>query len=101
MAIGRETIENILKLGNPKWKTGITSVEPNKLKTRGYLQEDLIGNISFSEMVYLLIKGELPPESESKMFEAVLTSFCDHGVTPPSTQAARIIASTGSPMHVH
>ena len=99
MAIGRETIENLLKLGNPKWKTSITSVEPNKLKTRGYLQEDLIGNLSFSEMVYLLIKGELPPESESKMFEAVLTSFCDHGVTPPSTQAARIIASTGSPMH--
>ena len=64
MAIGRETIENILKLGNPKWKTSITSVEPNKLKTRGYLQEDLIGNISFSEMVYLLIKGELPPERE-------------------------------------
>lgn len=99
MAIGRETIENILKLSNPKWKTGITQIEPNRITTRGYLQEELIGNVSFPEMVYLLIKGELPSKNEAKMLEAVLISFCDHGVTPPSTQAARIMASAGSPMH--
>jgi len=99
MAIGRETIENILKLGNPKWKTSITRVEPNRLITRGYSQEDLIGNVSFPEMVYLLIKCKMPSTNEAKMLESVLISFCDHGVTPPSTQAARIIASTGSPMY--
>ena len=99
MAIGRETVENLLKLTNPKWKTSITRVEPNKIVTRGYPQEDLIGNISFPEMVYLLIKGEMPSEKESKMFEAVLVSFCDHGVTPPSTQVARLMASTGSSMN--
>jgi citrate synthase len=98
MAIGRETIENMLKLSNPKWKTSITRVEPNKLTTRGYAQEDLIGNISFSEMVYLLIKGEIPSKNQSKMLESVLISFCDHGITPPSTQAARLMASAGSPM---
>lgn len=99
MAIGRETVENILKLNNPKWKTSITRVEPNKIVSRGYPQEDLIGNISFPEMAYLLIKGELPSENDSKMFEAVLVSFCDHGVTPPSTQVARLMASTGSSMN--
>ena len=99
MAIGRETVENILKLTKPKWKTSITRVEPNKIVTRGYPQEDLIGNISFPEMVYLLIKGEMPSENDSKMFEAVLVSFCDHGVTPPSTQVARLMASTGSSMN--
>ena len=26
-------------------------------------------------------------------------SFCDHGVTPPSTQTARLIASSGSPLN--
>ena len=40
MAIGRETVENILKLNNPKWKTSITRVEPNKIVSRGYPQED-------------------------------------------------------------
>jgi len=99
MAIGRETLENIFKLGNLKWRTSITKVEPNRLTTRGYQQEDLIGNFSFPEMVYLLVKGEMPSKNEAKMLEAVLVSFCDHGVTPPSTQAARIMASAGSPLN--
>ena len=50
-------------------------------------------------MVYLLIKGELPSDTDSKMLEAILVSFCDHGVTPPSTQVARLMASTGSSMN--
>ncbi|MCK9150989.1 citryl-CoA lyase [Methanobacterium alcaliphilum] len=99
MAIGRETLENVFKVTNPKWRTSITKVEPNQIVTRGYSQEDLIGNISFSEMVYLLLKGEMPTKKESKLLSAVLVSFCDHGVTPPSTQAARLIASAGSPVH--
>ncbi len=99
MAIGRESLENVFKISNPKWRTSITKVEPNSIITRGYSQEDLIGNVSFSEMVYLLIKGEMPSKKESKMLGSVLVSFCDHGVTPPSTQAARMIASAGSPVH--
>jgi len=99
MVIGRETVENILKLTNPKWKTSITRIEPNNIVTRGYPQEDLIGNISYSEMAYLLIKGKMPSGNDSKMFESVLVSFCDHGVTPPSTQVSRLMASTGSSMN--
>ncbi|MDI9619113.1 MAG: citrate/2-methylcitrate synthase, partial [Methanothermobacter sp.] len=45
-------------MGSPKWRTSITRVEPNRIVTRGYSQEDLIGGVSFSEMVYLLIRGE-------------------------------------------
>lgn len=100
MVLGREKIEKILKINHLKWKTSITKVEPNKIITRGKPQEDLIGNISFSEMIYLLLKGEMPSKQDAKMLEAVLVSFCDHGVTPPSTQIARLMASTGSPIHV-
>ncbi len=50
-------------------------------------------------MVYLLLKGELPSKKHEKMFEAVIVSFCDHGVTPPSTQSARLMASAGSPVN--
>jgi citrate synthase len=99
MATERETMEKILGFDNVKWRTSITKVEPNRITTRGYSQEDLIGKISFPEMVYLLIKGDMPSEKESKMLEAVLVSFCDHGVTPPSTQVARLMASAGSPLN--
>jgi len=97
--ITEEVMKNIFKPSSLKWRTSITKVEPNRLTTRGYLQEDLIGNISFSEMVYLLIKGNMPSKNEAKMMEAVLVSFCDHGITPPSTQSARLMASAGSPIH--
>lgn len=97
--ITEEVLKDIFRPRNLKWRTSITKVEPNKLTTRGFLQEDLIGNISFSEMIHLLIKGKLPSKNEAKMLGAVLVSFCDHGVTPPSTQAARVMASTGSPLH--
>ncbi len=96
--ITKEVLKDIIQPITPKWKTSITKVEPNRLITRGYSQEDLIGNISFPEMVYLLLKGELPSQNQARMLQAVLVSFCDHGVTPPSTQAARIMASAGSPV---
>ncbi len=50
-------------------------------------------------MVYLLVKGDIPSEKNKKMLEAILVSFCDHGVTPPSTQSARLMASAGSPVN--
>jgi citrate synthase len=81
-----------------KWKTGITKVEPNKIVTKGYRQDELIGTVPFSHVVFLLIKGELPSEKEGKMMDAILTACVDHGVTPPSSQAARVVASGGVPI---
>jgi citrate synthase len=81
------------------WKTAITKVEPNKLLLRGYRIDELIGNISFSQAVFLAINGELPSEKQAKMIDAMLVSSVDHGVTPPSCLSARTIASTGAPLN--
>ncbi|MBU7046236.1 MAG: citryl-CoA lyase [Theionarchaea archaeon] len=80
------------------WNTGITKVEPNKLVTRGYKQDELIGNVPFSHVVYLLLKGDLPDEKTGKLFDAMITASIDHGPTPPSAQAARIVCSGGVPL---
>jgi citrate synthase len=97
--ITEKVLGEMFKPVQSPWRTSITKVESNRLITRDYLQEDLIGNISYPEMVYLLVRGDLPSENHAKMLEAVLVSFCDHGVTPPSTQAARLMASAGSPVN--
>jgi citrate synthase len=81
-----------------KWATKITKVEPNHLVTRGYKQEDLIGNIPYPHVVYLLFKGELPSEEHGQMMDAILTACIDHGVTPPSSMASRVVASGGVPL---
>lgn len=100
MAIGKKPLKRIFEINEPKLKTSITKIEPNKISTKGYSQEDLIDNINFSEMVYLLLKGNMPNKKEAKMLNHILVSFCDHGVTPPSTQSSRLIASSGSPINV-
>lgn len=81
-----------------EWKTKITKVEPNHLVTKGYRQEDLIGNIPFSHVVYLLLRDELPSKEHGKMMDAILTACVDHGVTPPTAMASRVVASGGVPL---
>jgi len=81
-----------------KWNSKITKVEPNHLVTRGYRQEDLIGKVPYPHVVYLLLKGELPTEEHGKMIDAILTACIDHGVTPPTAMASRVVASGGVPL---
>jgi citrate synthase len=80
------------------WKSKITKVEPNHLVTCGYRQQDLIGNVSYPEVVYLLLQGKLPSKQHGKMIDAILTACIDHGVTPPSSIASRTVASGGVPL---
>ena len=91
--------ENNFRVNPRSLKTKISRVEEDKIVTRGYNQRDLIEKIHYSDMVYLILKGRLPSLKEGKVFNHVLVSFCDHGVTPPSTQTARLIASSGSPLN--
>ncbi len=91
--------ENNFRVNSHSLKTAISRVEKDKIITRGYNQRDLIEKIRYSDMVYLLLKGRLPSIKEGKIFNHVLVSFCDHGATPPSTQTARLVASSGSPIN--
>lgn len=91
--------ENNFRVNPHSLKTKISKVEKDKIITRGYNQRDLIEKIRYSDMIYLLLKGKLPSIKEGKIFNHVLVSFCDHGVTPPSTQTARLVASSGSPIN--
>lgn len=91
--------ENNFKVNPHSLKTAISRVETNKIVTRGYNQRDLIEKIRYSDMVFLLLKGRLPTLEEGRIFNHVLVSFGDHGVTPPSTQTARLVTSSGSPVN--
>lgn len=82
------------------WHTSITQIEPNKILIRGYPVDELMGRLSFAEAIYLLLVGELPSPAIGRMLSAILVSSLDHGVTPPSTLAARNIATTGAPLRV-
>ena len=73
-----------------RWQTALTAIAPNKILIRGYPLDEMMGRLGFAEAVYLLLMGELPTPAIGRMLNAVLVSSIDHGVTPPSTLAARI-----------
>jgi citrate synthase len=83
-----------------RWRTAITDIEPNRILIRGYPVDELMGRLSFGEAVYLILRGELPSPSIGRLFTAALVSLIDHGVTPPSTLAARNVATAGAPLRV-
>jgi len=80
------------------WATSLTSIAPNAILVRGYHLDELMGRLSFADAVYLLLMGELPTSAIGRMLNAILVSVIDHGVTPPSTLAARNVAATGAPL---
>jgi citrate synthase len=81
-----------------RWQTALTSIAPNSILIRGYPVDELMGRLSFADAVYLLLMGELPSPAIGRMLNAVLVSTLDHGVTPPSTLAARNVATSGAPL---
>src|ERR671937_3207770 len=80
------------------WQTALTQIAPNKILIRGYPLDEMMGRLGFAEAVYLLLMGELPTPAIGRMLNAVLISSIDHGVTPPSTLAARNVATSGAPL---
>ncbi|OGD22357.1 MAG: citryl-CoA lyase [Candidatus Aminicenantes bacterium RBG_13_59_9] len=81
------------------WKTGITEVEPNKIRLRGYPLDELMGRITFSQAIYLALRGELPTPEIGRLIDAIFVSSIDHGASPPSVLTARTVASTGAEMN--
>ncbi len=88
-----------MTMGENQWKTAITDVKPNKVCLRGYPIDQLMGEISFAQAVYLVLKGEFPTPEVGKLVDAIFVSSVDHGASPPSVLAARTVASTGAELN--
>ena len=57
---------------------------------RGHdLVEDLIGSISFTEHMWLLVTGSMPSDMQRRVLDATLVAIAEHGMVP-SVQAARM-----------
>jgi len=100
MAPKSSASERRTHLGTPgeRWQTALTEIAPNSILIRGYPLDEMMGRLGFAEAVYLLLMGELPTPAIGRMLNAVLVSSIDHGVTPPSTLAARNVATSGAPL---
>lgn len=83
-------------VSSPKWPTALTSIDSSQVLLRGYPLDELMGRASFGETIFLLLTGEMPTSTISRLIDAILVGFIDHGVTPPPTLAARHAATSGA-----
>ncbi len=81
------------------WRTSIIEMEPGKIALRGHPIEDLIGAVSFPQMIWLMLRGDIPTEDQARLFEAALVSAVDHGPQAPSIAAARMAVTCGLPLN--
>ena len=81
-----------------KWKTAIAGILDGEVHIHGYKITDLIDKVSFTDAIWLELKGELPNEKEKAMLDGILISTMDNGMGPPSVTNARNSASAGNPM---
>lgn len=81
------------------WKTAITDTSQGSLVVRGVEITEAMEKLSFGAMVYLLWKGIPPKPAEARLMDAILVSSVDHGTTPPSSLATRVVMSGGNPLN--
>jgi citrate synthase len=77
------------------WSTKIIDVEPGAIGIRGYPIQDLIGRINFPQMIWLMLRGELPSREQADLLEAALVASVDHGPHAPSIAIARMAITCG------
>ena len=77
------------------WRTSVIDMAPGVIRYRGYPIEQLIGRVSFAQMIWLMTRGELPTEKQGRLLDAALMSAVDHGPQAPSIAIARMAATCG------
>ncbi len=94
-----KTPEDILADASAWWDTSIIDIHPGRIAIRGYPIEQLIGNVRFPDMIWLMLRGELPTRGQSDLLEAALVPGVDHGPHAPSIAIARMAVTCGLPVN--
>ena len=81
------------------WRTSVIDMKPGVIRFRGYAIEDLIGRVSYPQMVWLMLRGELPTRAQADLLEAALVAAVDHGPQAPSIAIARMAVTCGLPLN--
>jgi citrate synthase len=77
------------------WRTSIIDMEPGRIDIRGTPIQELIGNVSFVEMIWLMVRVDKPSKGQAQLLEAALVAAVDHGPQAPSIATARMAMTCG------
>lgn len=82
-----------------KFKTKISKTKNGRHTILGYDLVDLIREKSFLDIIFLLLRGDLPSEKEKALLGAMLVACTENGIEAPSLYVPRIVAASGNDFH--
>ncbi|MBT6095514.1 MAG: citryl-CoA lyase [Rhodospirillaceae bacterium] len=81
------------------WQTSISQVistdDDEDIIIRGHSLDDLIDDLSFAGMMFLMLQGTKPTPEQTRVLDALLIACMEHGIAPPS-MISRCFASYGT-----
>src|SRR5215211_5319946 len=78
------------------FETSVGTSDADSITVMGRdLAGDLMGRVTLSELAFLVVRRRMPTPEETRLFDAVLVSLTDHGLTP--TVLAARLTQTGAP----
>jgi citrate synthase len=83
--------ENTVKIGSQSNRSSaISASNPETILVRGHdLVRELVGKVSFTDHVWLLVAGAMPTSAQRRVLDATLVAIAEHGLVP-SVVASRM-----------
>jgi citrate synthase len=84
-------------MSEPDWvRSRIGHSSADRISVAGRdVADELMGRVSFTDLAFMLVARRAPTPGEARVFDAVLVSLTDHGLTP--TVLAARLTYTGAP----
>jgi citrate synthase len=78
------------------FRTSVGTSDADSITVMGRdLAGELMGRATLTELAFLMVQRRMPSPEETRLFDAVLVSLADHGLTP--TVLAARLTHTGAP----
>src|SRR5262249_56170710 len=84
---------------NKPLRSDIAWSSADAITVKGFdLPNALMGKVDLGDMVFLELMDRLPTEAESVLFNAMLVSLVEHGITPSSLATRLTLAPPPEPV---
>lgn len=97
--MAKKTAEEIISDASAWWQTSLIDIEPGKIAIGGYPIQEMIGRVRFPDMIWLMLRGDLPTRGQSELLEAAMVAGVDHGPHAPSIAISRMAVTCGVPVN--
>src|ERR687897_3641508 len=79
-----------------EFRTSVGTSDADSITVMGKdVARELMGEATLTELAFLVVQRRMPSAEETRLFDAVLVSLADHGLTP--TVLAARLTYTGAP----